>query len=319
VTMLMPKSHREKHAGYVDRYRRTGEAHIIGIGRQVEAVKKDGSVFPVWLSVGEAITQSGRRFVGILHDLTDQRAAERERHALEARLAHVTRLSLLGEMTAGIAHEINQPLSAIFNYAQAAKNLMERGNFEDDTLKSACRGISDQVQRAGAVIENLRTFVRKREIKKEALRLRDIIDGVLALVHADATHAGVSVRTELAEEELWLLGNAVQLQQVLLNLTRNAVDAMETMKTRAKQVLIQTRRGSDGTVQILVCDHGPGVSSSLEQAIFHPFFTTKPDGLGVGLAISRSIVESHGGELTYEDRPGGGAIFVVSLPELERE
>jgi two-component system, LuxR family, sensor kinase FixL len=318
VTALMPEPYRNEHAGYVDHYLKTGEPHIIGIGRQVDAVRSDGTVFPVWLSVGEAVTGSGRRFVGILHDLTEQQAAELERHALEARLAHVSRLSLLGEMTAGVAHEINQPLSAISNYARAAKNLMEHTDRDEDSLKAACSGISEQVQRAGAVIENLRKFVRKREIRKDPLRLREIIEGVLVLVRADATHAGVAVRTELADDLPEVLGNAVQLQQVLLNLTRNAVDAMSGMKTRAKQMLIQTRRGPNATVQVLVCDRGPGVSSSLEDAIFHPFFTTKQDGLGVGLAISRSIVESHGGELTYEDRPGGGAVFIVSLPELER-
>jgi two-component system sensor kinase FixL len=317
VTTLMPEPYRSQHEGYVERYERTGEPHIIGIGRQVEAVASDGKAFPIWLSVGEAHSKAGRRFVGIIHDLTEQRAAERERHALESRLAHVSRLSLLGEMAAGIAHEINQPLSAMTNYAQAARNMIERGQRDNETLVLACRGIAEQAQRAGEVIQNLRRFVRKREIEKEALRLSDLIEGVLLLVTADATHAGVSVQTELADDLPEILGNAVQLQQVVLNLTRNSVDAMRDKGVRGKEMLIQTRRGPVGRVEVLVCDRGPGVASSLEEAIFHPFFTTKQDGLGVGLAISRSIVESHGGELVCEGRAGGGAAFIVSLPVLE--
>ena len=319
VHELMPEPYRSEHHGYVARYQSTREPHIIGTGREVEARRKNGEIFPVWLSVGEASSASRQRFVGIIRDLTRQRDAERERHALEARLEHVGRLSLLGEMAAGIAHEINQPLSAIANYSQAAKNMLDRQPLEQDSLKVACGGIADQVHRAGQVIENLRNFVRKREIKKDELDLNEMIRGALTLVTVDTSNAGVTVHTDFARSLPGVQGNSVQLQQVLLNLTRNAVDAMKGGVNRDKEIRIVTRQPDPQTVEFEVSDRGPGISSSLADAIFHPFFTTKSDGLGVGLAISRSIVEAHDGTLQYKDNPSGGAIFIVSLPVSQGE
>jgi two-component system sensor kinase FixL len=316
VHRLMPEPYRSNHAAYIDHYQSTGEARIMGVGRQVQAMRSNGEVFPVWLSVGESVTVAGQHFVGIVRDLTDERRAELERHSLEARLAHVSRLSLLGEMAAGIAHEINQPLSAITNYSTAVRNLLERGNYDAVTLKSACEGISEQVQRAGEVIRNLRKLARKHEIEKEGVSLDTLIAGVMGLVQADAGHAGIAVETAFAEGLPDVTGNVVQLQQVLLNLTRNAVDAMRQTVGRPKQMRIATARAADDTLEIRVSDRGPGVSPRLEDAIFHPFFTTKSEGLGVGLAISRSIVQTHGGALQYEDRPGGGSTFIVTLPIL---
>jgi two-component system sensor kinase FixL len=316
---LMPEPYHSEHDSYLRRYQSTRVPHIIGIGREVEAKRRNGEVFPVLLSVGEARSGSGQRFVGIVRDLTSQRAQERERHALEARLAHVGRLSLMGEMAAGIAHEINQPLSAINNYSQAAKNMLEHVPVEEDALRSACRGIADQVQRAGQVVENLRNFVRKREIETQPLDLNEMIKGAMTLVSVDATNANVIVQTHFASELPGIEGNSVQLQQVLLNLTRNAVDAMKGTRGRLREITITTRRSGPDSVEFEVRDTGPGISSSLADAIFHPFFTTKSDGLGVGLAISRSIVEAHAGTLSYMDNAGGGAVFVVRLPVKQNE
>jgi two-component system, LuxR family, sensor kinase FixL len=316
VDVLMPEPYRSAHPKYMNEYRATGIAHIIGVGREVEAQRKDGSVFPVWLSVGETSAGARHRFVGIIRDLTEQHAAEFERHSLETRLEHISRLSLLGEMAAGIAHEINQPLTAIANYSEAAHKFLAHGDSDARMLRSACDGIAEQVQRAGDVISNLRDFVRKRKIEKKSLDLRRLIDDVMVLINADAAHEGVAVETDFADSLPPVSGNAVQLQQVLLNLTRNAVDAMTGGMRRRREMTIATRRAGGGRVEIRVSDRGPGVSASLEEAMFHPFFTTKPEGLGVGLAISRSIVEAHGGELRYEKRDGGGATFIVSLPEL---
>lgn len=316
VSTLMPEPYRSEHSRYVEQYRATGDAHIIGTGREVKAVRKDGSVFPVWLSVGETKSDSGHRFVGIIRDLSEQYAAEIERHSLENRLEHVSRLSLLGEMAAGIAHEINQPLTAIANYSQAARNIVNRGNHDPGIVNAACEGITEQVHRAGDVIKNLRKLARKGEIEKSRLNLKGLVDGVMALIQADAAHEGVAVDSRQADGVPDINGNAVQLQQVLLNLTRNAVDAMRDNKGRPKQLSVETRGSAGEMVEIRVSDRGPGVSSNLEDAIFNPFFTTKQQGLGVGLAISRSIVEAHGGALTYEERDGGGSTFIVSLPIL---
>lgn len=319
VTELMPDPYRSQHQDYIDRYQQTGRPHIMGVGRQVEAIRKDGEVFPVWLSVGETRTESGSRFVGIIRDLSEQRRAELERHSLEQSLAHVSRLSLLGEMAAGIAHEINQPLTAIANYSKAARNMLDRGNNADERLRQACHGIADQVQRAGEVITNLRKFVRRREIEKSQLDIGALVSNLMVLIRADARHEGVEVNTRLAHGLPQVMGNVVQLQQVLLNLTRNAVDAMQANGNRPKEILIETVATGSNTVEIRVFDTGPGVPQDLVDAIFHPFFTTKEHGLGVGLAISHSIVEAHGGSLRVESRTGGGSGFIIELPTVRND
>jgi len=317
VNILMPEPDRSSHTDHMKRYMNTGQQHIIGVGREVDARKSTGEVFPAWLSVGEAVHGDKRHFVGIIRDLSAQRAAEREQHALEARLAHVGRFSLMGEMAAGIAHEINQPLSAIETYSQAAKRMLQADTTDQDDLEKACSGIAEQVQRAGQVIENLRNFIRKQEVHKQALDLNEVIKDALSLVEADTNAAGIELTTKFAENLPEINGNAVQLQQVLLNLTHNAVDAMKSPIRKDKEVLIETERVEDTHVQVSVSDRGPGVSPRLVDAIFHPFFTTKRDGLGVGLAISRTIVQSHSGELSCGSNPVGGAVFTVSLPIKE--
>ena len=314
VELLMPEPHRSQHAGYLARYLKTGDARIIGIGREAQGRRKNGEIFPISLAVGEARDAAGRRFVGILRDLSSQRAAEQRARALEARLAHVGRFSLMGEMAAGIAHEINQPLSAIATYAQAAKRIMQRDRPDLGTLTDICKKIDDQALRAGQVIENLRKFIRKQEIEHQALDVNRVIDDVVNLIDADAHAEGIRVTTRYAQGLPNIRGNAVQLQQVLLNLTRNSVDAMRKAVQKERGIVIATERGDNGGVRITVTDHGHGVSRELGDNIFHPFITTKTDGLGVGLAISRTIVQSYGGSLTYRDNPDGGAVFAIELP-----
>ena len=317
IAMLMPEPFRSAHQAYIDRYIETGEPHIIGIGRDVVGLRANGETFPISLAVGEARDANGRRFVGIIRDLSSQRAAEQRARALEARLSQVGRFSLMGEMAAGIAHEINQPLSAIATYAQAAKRIIEREQPGMETLIDVCRRIDDQALRAGRVIENLRKFIRKQEIQTELLEINGIVSDVMDLVHADARAEGIRVTTRYAEDLPAARANAIQLQQVLLNLTRNSVDAMRGTARKDQGIVIHTERSNAGGVRIVVTDHGRGISRQLGDNIFHPFVTTKRDGLGVGLAISRTIIQSYGGSLTYRDNPAGGAIFVIELPPLE--
>ncbi len=313
VEMLMPEPYRSRHDGYIRRYRATGSASIIGKGREVEGRRRDGTVFPMWLSVGEVRLALGRRFVGIVRDLSEQRAAERGRYALEARLARVGRFSLMGEMATGIAHEINQPLSAIGNYAQAAKNLLDRGDLNG--LKDACGGITEQVQRAASVVESIRSFIRKQPLNKEKVDLLQVVNETLELVAIDAREASIAVRTDLPETLPAVDGNSVQLQQVVLNLTRNAVDAIRDRGAGGRREIdIVTSAVDDRYVDIEVHDSGPGIAPSARDAVFEPFVTTKSDGLGVGLAISRRIVEAHGGKLTFEPGQDGGSVFRVRLP-----
>jgi two-component system sensor kinase FixL len=317
VELLMPEPHRSAHRGHVRRYLETGEPHIIGIGRETVAMRANGETFPISLSVGEARGPNGRRFVAFIRDLSSQRAAEQRVRGLETRLSQVGRFNLMGEMAAGIAHEINQPLSAIANYAQAAKRLLEREQPGMQQLSDVCRKIEEQALRAGRVLENLRKFIRKQEIRAEPIDVNRVVADVLSLIEADAHAEGMRVSTRYAERLPAVRANAVQLQQVVLNLTRNAVDAMRDATARDHGIAIATERSERGGVKISVADHGPGVARQLGENIFHPFVTTKREGLGVGLAISRTIVQSYGGSLSYRDNPGGGAIFVVELPPPE--
>ena len=313
VEMLMPEPHRSKHAGYIERYLETGRARIIGIGREAQGRRADGTIFPIGLSVGEARSENGRRFVGIIRDLSQQHAAERRTRSLEGRLAHVGRFNLMGEMAAGIAHEINQPLSAIATYAQAVKRMLCAEKVDAAVLQDVCTKIDEQARRAGQVIENLRKFIRKQEIETRSLDINTIVAEVLNLIEADARAEGIPVDMRLGDDLPEVNGDPVQLQQVLLNLTRNAVDAMRGGLHKERGISITTDKTAD-CVRVAVADHGHGVSRQLGDNIFHPFVTTKREGLGVGLAISRTIVQSYGGTLTYRDNPEGGSIFVVDLP-----
>jgi two-component system sensor kinase FixL len=315
VSMLMAEPYRSQHDQYVARYVEGGEARIIGRGREVEARRANGEVFPVSLAVGEAVGPDSRRFVGIVRDLSEQRAAQQNARALELKLAHVSRFNLMGEMAAGIAHEINQPLAAIATYAQAGKRVLQRGNPDLSTLVDVCNKIDDQARRAGQVIDNLRKFIRKQDVATRTLDVNGVVGDVINLIEVDAHSEGIAVHVQTTEGLANVRADAVQLQQVLLNLTRNAVDAMRDGAGKDRGIIIATGpSAAGGGVRITVTDHGPGVSPQLGENIFHPFVTTKRDGLGVGLAISRTIIQSYGGTLGYSHNPAGGAVFAVELP-----
>jgi two-component system, LuxR family, sensor kinase FixL len=316
VTLLMNEPHRTEHGSYLTRYIATGEAHIIGKGREIDARRANGEVFPASLSVGEATSATGRRFVGIVRDLSAQRAAEQRTRSLELRLAHVARFNLMGEMAAGIAHEINQPLSAIATYAQAAKRVMEGAEPDAAMVAEICGKIDEQARRAGQVIDNLRRFIKKQEIDTQLLDVNRVVGDVLTLIEADATSEGIPIVVQAADGLPPVRADAVQLQQVLLNLTRNSVDAMRDGLGKERGIIIATARSERG-VRIMVTDHGHGVSRQLGDNIFHPFVTTKRDGLGVGLAISRTIIQSYDGSLVFTDNPRGGSIFTIELPASE--
>jgi two-component system, LuxR family, sensor kinase FixL len=319
VNVLMAEPHRSRHDGYLQRYAATGEAHIIGRGREVEARRANGEVFPVSLAVGEARKDGNRRYVGIIRDLSAQRAAEQRARSLELRLAHVARFNLMGEMAAGIAHEINQPLSAIATYAQAGKRLLQRDEPDVVTLAEICGKIDDQARRAGQVIANLRKFIRKQEIETQLLDVNHVVADVMTLIDMDARSEGIPLHVHSGQGLPVVRADAVQLQQVLLNLTRNSVDAMRGAPGKERGIVIATGLADGGAVRIIVIDHGHGVSPQLGDNIFHPFITTKRDGLGVGLAISRTIVQSYGGTLTYADNPAGGSVFTIELPAQQEQ
>lgn len=311
VALLMPEPDRSRHDEYIARYLRTGEARIIGIGREVTGQREDGATFPMQLSVGSA----EGLFIGIVRDLSAQKAAEEENQRLKDRLVEVDRLSLMGELAAGLAHEINQPLSAIATYAQAGERIVSHEETDTEALRKTCRDIAEQALRAGRVIHNLRNFVGNRQVVEDEVDFNRAIQDVLNLVEADATAAGIAVHTEYAPDLPPIVGDAIRLQQVLLNLTRNAVDAMRGGVRKEEGIRIRTQRAGRRSVGVEVVDRGHGCPAELANEMFQPFVSTKPGGLGVGLAVSRRIVEAYGGDLYYRSNPGGGSIFGFSLPQ----
>ncbi len=256
------------------------------------------------------------REVGTIHDITDRRRAEDEARQMQERIAHFGRISTMGEMAAGIAHEVNQPLTAIATYAQACQRLISTGNFTNEEIAEALAHIGAQALRAGEVIRRLRTFVKNREVRRELMEANRLLEDVLTLAQTDARHNGVQISIETASESPLVQADAVQIQQVILNLIRNSIDAMQSVPESRRQILLRTRVDAEGDVEFMVADRGPGVDPAAAADLFNPFFTTKPGGMGLGLSISRSIVRAHGGKLWCSPNPGGGARFFFTLPAI---
>lgn len=439
VSMLMPQPYRGEHDAYIERYARTGERRIIGIGREVVALRKDGTTFPIDLSVGEFVTGGVRGYVGILRDISERKhqeamlrqtgeelrlifdyaptammttdlgghilranracaelfgasveeligmrhsdfvhpedrprlleaferlqhgegefrqefryrrhdgselqalhysaavagddgspeliiseivdrsavlAANREAEALRVRLMHASRVGQLGEMVSGIAHEVNQPLTAIANYASACRRLLQSGQATPEDLFEPLEKIAAQAERAGQVIRGLRALTRRQEEQRERLDVNQLVHGVLPLVEFDTRQAGVRLRAHLDPDVPDVHGDAVQIQQVLLNLVRNALEAMSGART-SDRIDIVTASLAGMFVEIRVVDGGPGISAEAAAHLFEPFYTTKPQGMGLGLSICQSIARAHGGELSYYVNENAGATFVLRLP-----
>jgi two-component system, LuxR family, sensor kinase FixL len=318
VKLLMPPPYKEAHDGYLDRYRRTGERHIIGIGRVVVGRRKDGQTFPMELQVGEFRVAGQRLFTGFVRDLTEEQEAKRRIQDLRAELTHASRLSVMGQMASTLAHELNQPLTAVVNYLEAARHLLgekPEATVQVDGLMG--RAVS-QAERAGDVIRKLRQFVGKGETDKRVESLNKLVEEALALALVGARQSGIRVSLDLDRTLPPVLADSVQIQQVVLNLVRNAAEAMEAVERR--ELTIATRAGmTGGMAEVAVADSGPGVAPELEDRLFQPFATTKKNGMGLGLSICREIVEAHHGHLSAEPNPGGGTIFRVRLPMPDQE
>jgi two-component system sensor kinase FixL len=443
VSMLMPAPHRARHDAYIQRYLRTGEAHILGVGREIGAQRKDGSVFPARLSIGELRTADVPRFVGFVHDLSDSKQAqldlieahrraqsyldladvillaldrqgrvtminrkgceilgyseqelhgrdwiatcvqateqesvqgvftslararnleqhgyhentvitrdgrarrvawhnslllddegevagtlssgedvterqhaEEEAQRTRERLTHVSRLSTMGEMAGGLAHEINQPLTAITVYAQACARLLEHGAEHVDEMREALAQISAQAIRAGEVIRRLRAMVKQHATRRATIDCNQIVRELITLAGPDARANDIALRLELAPDPLPVCADVVQIQQVLLNLIRNAIDATLAVAQSARRIDIRTAL-LDDEVEVNVVDYGCGLTQEARERLFEPFFTTKSSGTGLGLSISRGIVRDHGGRLQCAPNPQGGSAFSFTLP-----
>ena len=314
VKILMPNEYRNSHDQYIDQYLRTGENKIIGIGREVEGRRKDGSTFPLDLAVSEFRVAGKPRFMGLMRDISSRKRAEQEARLHLDELAHASRLSALGEMATGVAHEVNQPLAAIVSYAQACLNLMGSKNADPKVVINALEQIATQGRRAGDIVHRLRQFVRKEPGERTSVDVNRCIQHVLMLFAHDLRSSNASLTVELGENLPMVTADRVQIEQVALNLLRNALEATSEKEDSGARVRLATMRDADHSVRVCVSDNGLGFGEESTERMFETFYTTKPQGLGVGLSISRSIIESHGGHLRAEQNADGGLDVSFTLP-----
>lgn len=317
VKLLMPSPYREQHDGYLARYLSTGERRIIGTGRVVVGERKGGSTFPMELAVGEMKSSNQRYFTGFIRDLTERQQTEARLQELQSELVHISRLTAMGEMAQALAHELNQPLSAITNYMKGSSRLLEDKSDENSTLiREAVNKAAEQSMRAGQIIRRLRDFVARGESERSVESLSKLIEEASALALVGAKEYGVRVRFQFDQSADLVLADKVQIQQVLLNLMRNAIEAMQ--ETQRRELTIVTAR-SDDTAEVKVTDTGTGIPEEVAAHLFQPFVTSKSQGMGVGLSISRTIVEAHGGKIWVEPNPEGGTAFRFTLRLVSTE
>jgi two-component system sensor kinase FixL len=318
VSELMPQPDQGRHDGYLARYRSSGERHIIGIGRIVTGKRRDGTTFPMHLSIGEMHSGGEPYFTGFVRDLTEHQLTQARLQELQSELVHVSRLSAMGEMASALAHELNQPLAAISNYMKGSRRLLA-GSTDPNTpkIENAMDRAAEQAIRAGQIIRRLRDFVSRGESEKRVESLSKLMEEAGALGLAGAREQNVQLRFNLNPEFDLVLVDRVQIQQVLVNLFRNALEAMAQSPKR--ELIAENAEVADHMVEVVVSDTGTGFHDDVKSNLFQTFFTTKETGMGVGLSISRSIIEAHGGRMWAESNPAGGATFRFTLPAASNE
>jgi two-component system sensor kinase FixL len=319
VDMLMASPHHEQHDAYLKRYLATRERRIIGIGRVVIGRRKDGTTFPMHLTVGELQSADRHYFTGFIRDLTDQQLTESRLKELQSEVTHMSRFMALGEMASTLAHEINQPLTAIANYLKGCRRLLERMAGEQAlVLRDAVGKAADQALRAGDIIRRLREFVARGESERRIESLPKLIEDASTLAMIGAKEQAVAVSFRLDPEADLVLADRIQIQQVLVNLIRNAIEVMSEGGQRRQLDIVTVADGGD-LVEVSVSDTGAGIAPEIAVQLFQPFVTTKSKGMGLGLSICRTIIEAHGGKIWVDTRPGGGTIFRFTLRAAKGE
>ena len=318
VACLMPQPHRGRHDEYIKHYLETGERRIIGIGRVVVGQRRDGTTFPMELSVGEAGEDGHRVFTGFVRDLTAKEQDELKLQELQAELVHVSRLSAMGTMASTLAHELNQPLAAVALYLETARDMLDEAAGEPFAMiRTVMSDAAQETLRAGHIVRRLRDFVARGEVDKSLDDLPRLIEeaGQLALVGAREN----GVRSFFSYDPLAtpVLVDRVQIQQVLVNLMRNAIEAMAESPIR--DLSIRSKLRADGLIEVTVADTGPGIPQDMRERLFDAFASTKAGGMGLGLSICRTIVEAHGGRIWVEHLPPGGTRFHFTLIHARAE
>lgn len=314
VNVLMPEPDHSRHDDYLLHYTSTGTRKIIGKGREVRGLKQDGSTFPMFLSVGEIRQDGGNRYVGIIKDLSEVRKTQEQVRQLEEQLLHADRLVILGELTAGIAHEINQPLTAIAAYADAGRNIMGRQKEQPSgEVNTICERISEQARRAAEVVQRLRKLVRSGTVSKARHDINQIIRNTLLLFEFEVKRHNVELLFHPVKNLQSLFVDEIHIQQILVNLVKNSLDAISLTGQQDGRIDIRVKKAGQD-VLISVTDNGPGVPEADQKNLFQSFYTTKPTGVGLGLSICKTIAGAHGGSLRYSKPKTGGSRFTLSLP-----
>jgi two-component system sensor kinase FixL len=318
ISILMPDPYASEHDGYIRNYLDTHIRRIIGTGREIRARRKDGAIFPIHLSVSEVALHPERKFVGLIRDISQQHAAERAAREHLEQLAHVDRRNMLGEMATGIAHEINQPLTAISLFSQAGKRLLDAGGV--DRLPDIFDKLSQHAERAGAIIERMQTMAKRGESVRKTVDCNALITEITELAEAEARLREINIEISTAGKLPLVDVDAVQIQQVALNLLRNGMEAMRAIDcARGNTITVTTGLRDNGDVEIRVIDSGCGVADDTAERLFTPFSTTKDSGMGMGLSLSRTIITAHGGQLDFSNNADGGATFYFTLPAAQED
>ena len=314
VSVLMPEPYRKNHDGFLARYLATGERRIIGIGRVVVGQRADGTTFPIELHVGEMFPGGRRLFTGFVRDLTEMQRTETRLQDLQAALLHASRLTTMGRMASTLAHEINQPLTAIANYVQAARQLLDSARPDAmQRVADAIEKAAAQASRAGTVIRHMREFVTRGETERRSEDLNKMVQDASALALIGSREYGVQVRFNLTPDLPPVLADKVQIHQVVLNLVRNAMEALQGCDTR--EITLTTRLdAAHRMAHVEIADTGPGLAPEIAAQLFRPFVSTKKQGMGLGLSICREIIESHGGQLQISSVPQRGMAVGFTLP-----
>lgn len=312
VKMLMPNPDRDRHDQYLINYLTTGKRKIIGIGRVTTALHRDGNTFPIELSIGEAWVGDHRIFTGFIRDLTERQQTLLRLQDLQSELAHVGRVSEMGTLASSLAHELNQPLTAVASYCESARDLL-RTEPDDETLamvREAMDEAAKQAVRAGQIVRRLRDFMSHGETERRVESLQRLINEANALALVGSREHGIEVQLSLDPRADLVFVDRIQIQQVLVNLIRNAIDAM--IDSPIRRLSIRTSR-EDGMTRVTVEDTGSGISEGIADQLFQPFVTSKQSGMGIGLSICRTIVQAHGGRIWFEPGPNGGTAFHFTL------
>src|SRR5438552_2181259 len=319
VEALIPERFRDRHPGHRQVFFSQPRKRAMGAGRDLFGRRRAGSEFPVEIGLNPIRTAQGLFVLASVIDITARKQAELEHQRQNMELARVGRVAVMGELAASLAHEVNNPIGAMVANASAGQRLITAGKVEIGELNNLFVDIAADGRRAGEIVQSIRNMVRKGKVHHALIQIEDIIHDLLRIVHAEAVERDVTVTAEVDSDGGRVWADRVQLLQVFLNLTLNAFEAMSAMRPDARRLVIHAGSNGSGEIVVSVRDSGSGFPEGMVEQLFEPFFSTKAEGTGMGLAISRSIIEAHGGTLSGENCDDGGACFMVRLPEAQED